>query len=104
MALVTIPVTIALTYVEASPENRAKHTVSRAVYSPEIEGDVTVRIHDTGKSDVQVELNGTARALEELGVFLVALGRLDSNDPSPHEHFQFRSGAKAVELIVRRRQ
>jgi hypothetical protein len=35
----------------------------------------------------QVHLAGSARALEELGRYLIALARLDTKDPEPHAHF-----------------
>lgn len=54
---------------------------------------------------LQVQLTGSARALEAFGTYLIALGRLDSSDPDPHEHFEDIADERGgkVHLIVRRR-
>ena len=53
---------------------------------------------------LQVQRSGSARALEAFGIYLVALARLDSSDPDPHEHFEDVSDERGgtVHLIVRR--
>lgn len=37
---------------------------------------------------LQVRLAGTARALEEFGRYLIALARLETGNPTPHDHFE----------------
>lgn len=53
---------------------------------------------------LQIEFAGTARALEEFGTYLIALARLESPDPDPHEHFEDVGSetGETVHLIVRR--
>jgi hypothetical protein len=54
---------------------------------------------------LQVELAGSARALEALGAYLVALARHSTEDPEPHEHFDEIAGEQGsqVHLVVRRK-
>lgn len=54
----------------------------------------------------QVHLVGTARSLEEFGRYLIALARLETSDPNPHDHFEDvqSDDGGAVHLIVRRKQ
>lgn len=53
---------------------------------------------------LQVQLSGNSRSLEALGTYLIALARLESPDPDPHEHFEDVRDARGgtVHLIVRR--
>lgn len=53
---------------------------------------------------LQIELAGSARALEALGTYLIALARLQSADPDTHEHFEDVRDARGgtLHLIVRR--
>jgi hypothetical protein len=53
---------------------------------------------------LQVQLGGSSRALEALGTFLIALARLDTQDPRPHEHLEDVQGqhGERVHLIIRR--
>lgn len=53
---------------------------------------------------LQVQLAGSARALEELGKFLVALARLETANPTPHDHFEDVRNAYGgtIHLIVER--
>lgn len=53
---------------------------------------------------LQVQLAGTPRALEALGTYLIALARLNTSDPDPHEHFEDVRDERGgdVHLIVRR--
>ena len=52
----------------------------------------------------QVHLVGTTRALEAFGKYLIALARLETADPDPHEHFESVRNADGgtVHLIVHR--
>ncbi len=52
----------------------------------------------------QVHFAGTRRALEAFGKYLIALARLETADPSPHEHFEAvqNDDGGTVHLIVRR--
>lgn len=52
----------------------------------------------------QIHLAGSPRALEEFGRYLIALARLESADPDPHEHFEDVQNADGgtVHLIVHR--
>jgi hypothetical protein len=53
---------------------------------------------------LQIELAGTPRALEALGTYLVALARLETHDPNPHEHIEdvMHEQGGSVHLIIRR--
>lgn len=53
---------------------------------------------------LQVQLGGSARALEALGTYLIALARLESPDPDPHEHFEDVGDERGgtMHVIVRR--
>lgn len=53
---------------------------------------------------VQVHIVGTSRGLEELGTYLVALARLESNDPEPYGSFDDipLSGGGTIRLLPRR--
>jgi hypothetical protein len=53
---------------------------------------------------LQIELAGTPRALEALGTYLIALARLETQDPNPHEHIEdvMHEGGGSVHLIIRR--
>lgn len=52
---------------------------------------------------LQVQMAGTPRALEAFGIYLIALARLETADPDPHEHFDdVRSPHGGMHLIVRR--
>ena len=52
----------------------------------------------------QVHLAGSPRALEALGLYLIALARLATEDPDPHEHFEdVQNGdGGTVHLIIHR--
>ncbi|MBX6331320.1 MAG: hypothetical protein IRY91_05675 [Gemmatimonadaceae bacterium] len=52
----------------------------------------------------QVHFAGTPRALEAFGRYLIALARLETADPNPHEHFEDVQNADGgtIHLIVRR--
>lgn len=54
---------------------------------------------------LQVQLSGSAHSLEAFGTYLIALARLESPDPDPHEHFEDVKDERggALHLIVRRR-
>jgi hypothetical protein len=54
---------------------------------------------------LQIELAGSARALEAFGTYLIALARLKTADSDPHEHFDELVGehGATVQLVVRRR-
>lgn len=58
------------------------------------------------KGPLQVQLSGTSRALEAFGTYLVALARLDTADPDPHEHFEDvgNEHGGTLHLIVRRNE
>jgi len=53
---------------------------------------------------LQIQLAGTPRALEALGTYLIALARLETEDPNPHEHFEdvMHEQGVPVHLIIRR--
>lgn len=55
---------------------------------------------------LQLDLAGSPRALEAFGTYLIALARLQSPDPDPHEHFEDVRNADGgtIHLIVRRRK
>jgi hypothetical protein len=54
---------------------------------------------------LQIQLSGTARALEAFGTYLLAMGALNSEDPDVHEHFDDipNDGGGPLHVIVRRR-
>jgi hypothetical protein len=53
---------------------------------------------------LQVELEGSRRALESFGKYLIALARLETQDTDVHDHFEdVQSGAgETLHMIVRR--
>jgi hypothetical protein len=73
-----------------------------AIRFDDLEADPRVRIQ--GDRRPQVNLVGSPRALEAFGRYLIALARLDSADPDPHEHFEDVRNADGgtVHLIVHR--
>jgi len=75
-------------------------TVSIRVDDPEADP----RVDPLGGRRPQVNLVGTPRALEALGKYLIALARLRTVDPDPHEHFEDVRNADGgtVHLIVHR--
>lgn len=66
--------------------------------------DADPRVDVLGGRRPQINLAGTPRALEALGRYLIALARLNTADPDPHEHFEDvrNSDGGTVHLIVRR--
>ena len=81
---------------------------------PEFTAELTLSISDDGEADPhacvlggrrpQVNFEGTPRALEEFGKYLIALARLKTADPNPHAHFEDVRDAygDTAHLIVRR--
>lgn len=55
---------------------------------------------------LQISIAGSARALDELGRFLIALARAESLDPDPHEHFEEIRDERGgnLHLIIRLRR
>jgi hypothetical protein len=72
-----------------------------AVRSDEQDADPRARVV-SGRP--QVHLAGPPRALEAFGRYLIALARLDSQDPDVHEHFEDvqNDDGGTAHLIVRR--
>jgi hypothetical protein len=54
---------------------------------------------------LQIELAGSRRALDSFGTYLIALAKLQSEDPDLHEHFDDVTDARGgtVHLVVRLR-
>jgi hypothetical protein len=73
-----------------------------AVYADDDSLGVPDAIKQLGR--LQVELGGSPRALEELGRFLIAMARIETNDRNVHEHLEdVRYGTnEIVHLVVRR--
>jgi hypothetical protein len=55
---------------------------------------------------LQISVAGSARALEAMGKYLLALARINSSDPDLHEHFEDVCDERGgnLHLIVRRLQ
>ena len=56
---------------------------------------------------LQVQISGSRRALYEFGRYLVALSKLDTEDPDYHDHFdglRMSDDTRGCELIVRLRK
>jgi|CZCB01.1.fsa_nt_gi hypothetical protein len=56
---------------------------------------------------IQVSLSGSSRSLEELGKYLIALSRYNTEDPDYHDHFdniKNSEGSEMVNLIVKKRK
>jgi hypothetical protein len=73
-----------------------------AVYQDESDTGTANKVLELGR--LQVQLQGTSRALDEFGRFLISLARLETNDTDPHNHLedvQYEPGG-TVHLIVRR--
>jgi hypothetical protein len=73
-----------------------------AVYADDDSFGVPDAIKTLGR--LQVELAGSPRALQELGRFLIAMARMETNDPNVHDHLenvQYGIGETA-HLVVRR--
>jgi hypothetical protein len=57
--------------------------------------------------DLQVQISGSRRALYEFGRYLVALSKLETEDPDYHDHFdgpRLPDDTRGCELIVRLRR
>jgi hypothetical protein len=82
------------------PEFTSELLVS--AYLENAQTDALSELLKTGR--LQIELVGTPRALESFGTFLIALARLETEDPKPHEHLEDVQGehGSTVHLIVRR--
>jgi len=107
--------TVTLAYV-AGEEDAERGIYGRRPLDPELTDEIGVAVYpDDGTTGVpdflrstplQVQLSGTPRALEALGTYLIALARLETADPDPHEHFEDVRNVHAggtLHLIVRRR-
>ena len=102
---------VSLEYVDADPMYAAPGAVMRSVKDPEHSDELRLTIYDdspnarsTGSRSGrrQLELAGSARALECFGTFLIALARLDGSDDG-HVHLEIEGPAGSPsELIVRR--
>jgi hypothetical protein len=106
--------TVTLSYV-AGEEDPERGIFGRRPLDPEFTDELGVAVYpDDGTTGVpeflrstplQVQLSGTPRALEALGTYLIALARLETADPNPHEHFEDVRNVHAggtLHLIVRR--
>ena len=73
-----------------------------AVYEDDDTLGVSTAIKQLGR--LQVELAGSPRALEELGRFLIAMARMETDDPNIHDHFDDVQDAdrETAHFIVRR--
>jgi hypothetical protein len=79
---------------------------------PDLGSDLMISVNqlDEASEDLenpfqlQVHIVGTSRGLEELGTYLIALARLDSNDPEPYGSFDDipLSGGGTIRLLPRR--
>jgi len=104
---------LTLTYYvteEVPSEGTYGNQPKRPEHTDELEIDVhydddSPGIPDALRSkDLQVQLLGTPRAMEELGRYLIALARMQSENPYPHDHFEDLGSANGgrMHLIVER--
>jgi len=93
----SVPAELVLEY-HMTDENPEIGSFGNCPVDPEFTGELEVGVYiddDTvgapkeliGKP-LQVRLSGTARALEEFGKYLIALARLETGNPTPHDHFE----------------
>ena len=107
--------TVTLAYVDGE-EDAARGIFGRRPLDPEFTDEIGVAVYPDDESTaitgllrstpLQVQLSGSPRALEALGTYLIALARLETADPNPHEHFEDVRNVHAggtLHLIVRRR-
>jgi len=89
-------------YVNTPVDPEFTEELTLTIRPDELDGDPRVDV--LGGRRPQVNLVGTARALEALGKYLIALARLNTADPDPHEHFEDLRNADGgtVHLIVHR--
>lgn len=105
---------ITLEYIDAE-DDPERQTYRRFPISPEHSAELVVAIRDhpdldipdvypENPSQLQVHVVGTARALEELGRYLIALARLDTKNPEPSESIDDVRNADGgtIRLIPRR--
>jgi hypothetical protein len=88
---------VTLAYV-AGEEDPGRGIFGGRPLDPEFTDEIGVAVYpDDGTTGVpeflrstplQVRLSGTPRALEALDTYLIALARLETADPNPHEHFE----------------
>ena len=110
---IRIPASIALEYYE-SAGTKAK-PLERWLVDPKYVNELKLAVYQDDDSRgttqtlskrrrLQVQLGGTPRSLEALGRYLIAMARLNTDDPDFHDHFeqvQCENGG-TVHLIVRR--
>jgi len=73
-----------------------------AVYADDDTVGVPDAIKQLGR--LQVDLGGSPRALQELGRFLIAMARMETNDPNVHDHLEdVRYGTNETAHLVLRR-
>ena len=110
---IRVPLQIELEYDhESSPFPNVEYTwlvepkftseLRLAVYANDDTFGMPDAIKQLGR--LQVELAGHPRALDELGRFLIAMARMETDDPNVHEHFEDVQYAanETVHFIVRR--
>jgi hypothetical protein len=109
---VDVPTQVLLQYWRGKDEPGRLY--QNAPVEPEFTEELIIALrHDDGEGDpraplidgaAQVHLSGTPRALESFGRYLIALARLETADPDPHEHFEEVQNADGgnVHLIVHR--
>lgn len=107
------PIEVTLSYFQGEDDPERQIFATRPV-DPEFTSELQIDVHIDDDSvgtpsalqgkQLQVEFAGSARALEAFGTYLLALARLQSSDPDPHEHFEDVQDATGhpLHLIVRR--
>jgi hypothetical protein len=105
-------ITLDLRYTTGQDDPK-RHTYGNQALEPESSNQLLIEIHQLDEADAvfpgnpfqrQVHLVGTARALESLGTYLIALARLKTSEPEPHGHLddiRFGGGG-TISLIPRR--
>ena len=109
---ISVPIDVTLEYWcgEEASERPNAHTPVDPAFTNEL--TIAVRSDEDGIDPryqpflgrAQVHLAGTPRSLEEFGRYLIALARLETGEPDPHDHFEdVQNGEGAtVHLIVHR--
>ena len=92
----TVDITIGVEYSTGKDEPSRGIFRNQAI-QPSIDREIAIAIREHEPEDVpvfidnptqkQVHLIGTARGLEQLGAYLIALARLETSDPEPYGSF-----------------
>ncbi|HAN09695.1 MAG TPA: hypothetical protein DCP90_03680 [Clostridiales bacterium] len=110
-------VEIELKYLSGKQDIK-KGIFAGGVQTPQYLDEIIIDISEAEKFDevledfvengnLKVDISGSSRALEELGIYLIALSKYKTFDPDYHDHFENfnnSNGEKVIEVSFRKQK